>query len=91
MMIIKLLMLTLSTIVLILFIESIPAYKKAFKRKDYLAIFFIIVISIFVAAIIFMNFYNLIFFWYWLDKTKMIQLRKGCLAALFTLSLTLIG
>lgn len=55
-------MLALTTIVLCLYLDSLPAYRKAFKRKDYLAMFFIIVISIFVIAIILINFYNLIFF-----------------------------
>lgn len=55
-------MLVLSTIVLVLFLDSLPTYKKAFKRKDYVAIFFIIVITIFVLTIIAINFYNFIFF-----------------------------
>lgn len=62
MIIIKMLMLVLSTIVLVLFLDSLPTYKKAFKRKDYVAIFFIIVITIFVLTIIAINFYNFIFF-----------------------------
>lgn len=62
MMVIKMLMLTLSTIVLVLFLDSLPTYKKAFERKDYVAIFFVIVITIFVLTIIAINFYNFIFF-----------------------------
>lgn len=62
MIMIKMLTLVLSTIVLVLFLESLPTYKKAFERKDYVAIFFVIVITIFVLTIIAINFYNLFFF-----------------------------